>query len=59
MEAMQFDKENQNSKLYDAIELEMESMQSYKSSKSGIRQSLTNTKSSSMHQNDITRSRCI
>ena len=30
MEAMQFDKENQNSKWYDAIKLEMESRQSYK-----------------------------
>ena len=30
MEAMQFDKENKNSKWYDAIKLEMESMQAYK-----------------------------
>ena len=28
--AMQFDKENHNSKWYDAIKLEMESMQCYK-----------------------------
>ena len=30
MEAMQFDKENKNSKWYDAIKLEMESMQEYR-----------------------------
>ena len=30
MEAMQFDKENKNSKWYDAIKLEIESMQAYK-----------------------------
>ena len=30
MEAMQLDKENKNSKWYDAIKLEMESMQAYK-----------------------------
>ena len=29
MEAMQFDKENKNSKWYDAPKLEMESMQEY------------------------------
>ena len=30
MEAMEYDKENKNSKWYDAIKLEMESMQAYK-----------------------------
>ena len=30
MGAMQFDSENQNSKWYDAIKLEMESMKEYK-----------------------------
>ena len=30
MEAMQFDSENKNSKWYDAIKLEMESMSEYK-----------------------------
>ena len=39
IEAMQFDSENKNSKLYDAIKLEMESMLEYKYSKSGIKQS--------------------
>ena len=33
MEALQFDKENKNSKWYDAIKLEMESMQAYKAFK--------------------------
>ena len=41
MEAMQFDKENKNSKSYDAIKLEMESMQAYK-----VFKFLTNTKGS-------------
>ena len=35
MEAMQFDKENKNSKWCDAIKLEMGSIQAYKYSKSG------------------------
>ena len=39
MEAMQFDSENKNSKLYDAIKLEMESMLEYKVFRSGIKQS--------------------
>ena len=30
MEAMQFDSENKNSKWYDAIKIEMESMRDYK-----------------------------
>ena len=46
MEAMQFDSENKNSKWYDAIKLEMESMLEYKYSKSGIKQSLINTRKS-------------
>ena len=50
MEAMQFGKENHNSKWYDAIKLEKESMQSYKVFKSGIRQFLTKPKRPSMHQ---------
>ena len=33
MEAIQFDKENKNSRWYDAIKLEMGSMQEYKYSK--------------------------
>ena len=41
---MKFDKENKNSKWYDVIMLEMESMQAYKVFKSGIKQFLTNTK---------------
>ena len=39
MEAMQFDSENKNSKWYDAIKLEMESMIEYEVFKSGIKQS--------------------
>ena len=46
MEAMQFDSENKNSKWYDAIELEMESMAEYKVFKSGIKQSLINIRKS-------------
>ena len=46
MEAMQFDSENKNSKWYDAIKLEMESMLEYKVFKSGIKQSLINTRKS-------------
>ena len=46
MEAMQFDSENKSSKWYDAIKLEMESMLEYKYSKSGIKQSLINTRKS-------------
>ena len=39
MEAMQFDSENKNSKWYDAIKMEMESMREYKVFKNGIKQS--------------------
>ena len=39
MEAMQFDSENKNSKWYDGIKLEMESMLAYKVFKNGIKQS--------------------
>ena len=46
MEAMQFDSENKNSKWYDAIKLEMESMLEYKYSKRGIKQSLIKTRKS-------------
>ena len=46
IEAMQFDSENKNSKWYDAIKLEMESMLEYKVLKSGIKQSLINTRKS-------------
>ena len=46
MEAMQFDSENKKSKWYDAIKLEMESMLEYKVFKSGIKQSLINTRKS-------------
>ena len=46
MEAMQFDSENKNSKWYDAIKLEMESMLEYEVFKSGIKQSLINTRKS-------------
>ena len=46
MEAMQFDSENKNSKWYDAIKLEMESMLEYKYSRSGIKQSLINIRKS-------------
>ena len=46
MEAMQFDSETKNSKWYDAIKLEMESMLEYKVFKSGIKQSLINTRKS-------------
>ena len=59
MEAIQFDKENKNSKWDDAIKLEMESCYLTRSSKGGIRQSYTNTRRSSMHLRDITRSRCL
>ena len=46
IEAMQFDSENKNSKWYDAIKLEMESMLEYNVFKSGIKQSLINTRKS-------------
>ena len=46
MEATQFDSENKNSKWYDAIKLEMESMLEYKVFKSGIKQSLINIRKS-------------
>ena len=46
MEVMQFDSENKNSKWYDAIKLEMESMLEYNVFKSGIKQSLINTRKS-------------
>ena len=46
MEAMQFDSENKNSKWYDAIKLEMESMLEYKVFKSGRNQSLINIRKS-------------
>ena len=44
MEAMKFDKENHNSKWYDAIKLKMESTQSYKVLRGGIRLFLTKTR---------------
>ena len=44
MEAMQFDSENKNSKWYDAIKLEIESILEYKVFKGGIKQSLINTR---------------
>ena len=43
MEAMQFDSENKNSKWYDAIKLEMESMLEYKVFKKWEKESLKNT----------------
>ena len=46
MEAMQLDSENKNSKWYDAIKLEMQSMLEYKALKSEIKQSLINTRKS-------------
>ena len=46
MEAMQFDSENKNSKWYDAIKMEMESMREYKIFKKWDKQSYTNTKRS-------------
>ena len=46
MEAMQFDSENKNSKWYDAMKLEMNPCQNTKYSKSGIKQSLINTRKS-------------
>ena len=47
MAAMQFDSANKNSKWYDAIKLEMASFKmSIRYSKSGIKQSLTNTRRS-------------
>ena len=55
-----FDKKNKNSKWYDAIKLEMESMQENKwYSKSGIKQFLINTKRLCIHLRDITKSMCI
>ena len=44
MEAMQIDTENKNSRWYDAIQLEMESMLEYKVFKNGIEQFLTSTR---------------
>ena len=44
MEAMQFDSENKNSKWYDAMKLEMESMLEYKVFKKWDKQSLINTR---------------
>ena len=46
MEAMQFDSENKNSKWYDAIKLEMESMSEYEVFRKGIKQSLINIRKS-------------
>ena len=46
MEARQYDTENKNSKWYDAIKIEIESMLEYKVFKSGIKQFLTNTRRS-------------
>ena len=46
MEAMQFDTENKNSKWYDVIKLEMESMLEYKVFKRWIKQFLTSTRRS-------------
>ena len=46
MEVMQFDSQSKNSKWYDAIKLQMESMLEYKVFKSGIKKSLINTRKS-------------
>ena len=44
MEAMQFDSENENSKWYDAIKMEMESMRDYKVFKKWDKAILDNTR---------------